>query len=88
MEITNTRVGDYLLPDIKLSEPTPGLTKPLGRYGQMRQAFLKEHKPALYATLLLSERLFPHLRDVDAIAKERRRCGVSAEIILAEIIYE
>ena len=88
MEITYTRVSDYLLPDIRLSEPPPELIRPLGRYGLLRQRFLKEHRAITYSALLLSEKLYPHLRDVDEIARERRRRGVSEEIILSELVYE
>jgi len=88
MEITYSPMGDYLLPDIKLSDPPPDLVKPLGRYGQLRQRYLQEHHTIFYNTLLLSERLYPHLRDVDDAARERRRCGVSEEIVLTELIYE
>jgi hypothetical protein len=58
--LTDTPVGDYLLLDIVLSDPPNA--PPLGGYARMRREFLKEHRPALYAGLLLSERLFPHLR--------------------------
>ena len=59
MELTYTRHGDYLLPDIKLSDPP--YARPLGKYGMMHKAYLKNHKPALalYGRLLLSERLYP-----------------------------
>ena len=86
--ITYSRVGDYLLPDIVLNEPPRELTEPLGRYGRMRRAFLKEHRAIFYNTLLLSERLFPHLREVDETAYERRERGVSEEVILNELVYE
>ena len=90
MKITYTQVGDYLLPDIFLSEKPPpdGYGEPLGRYARMRRAFLKEHHTIFYNTLLLSERLFPHLREIDATANERRARGVSEEVILAELVYE
>jgi len=86
--ITYTSRGDYLLPEIKLSEPPPELIKPLGKYGQLRQKFLQEHRTIFYNTLLLSEKLYPHLRDMDEIAKERKRRGVSEEIIFDELVYE
>lgn len=71
-EIRYTWVGDYLLPDIKLIIE-PG-APPLGRYGRMRRAFLREHCPIQYSALVLSEQLFPHLWEMDAIAdKEKRR---------------
>ena len=69
--ITYSRVGDYLLPDIVLSEPPRELTEPLTRYGAMRRAFLREHRPITYSRLVLSEQLFPHLREAQAEAHER-----------------
>jgi len=85
-EITYTLVGDYLLPNIILSENADA--PPLGRYGKMRRTFLKENCPITYNRLLLSERLFPHLREVDVIAEERRANGVSESSIIKEIVCE
>ena len=65
------RHGDYLLPAIVLNEPPPELAEPLGKYGRMRRAFLKEHHTIQYNTLLLSEQLFPHLRKIDGKANFR-----------------
>jgi len=86
--ITYSRVCDYFIPNIILNEPPCETVKPLGRYGQLRQRFLKENRPIFYNTLLLSERLYPHLRDTDEIAMERKKHGVSEEIILSELVYE
>ncbi|GHV41940.1 hypothetical protein FACS189490_09850 [Clostridia bacterium] len=66
-----TQAGDYLLPNIRLSEPPREETPPLGRYGRMRKAFLKEHRKITYSRMLLSEELFPHLREVDELATAR-----------------
>lgn len=90
MEITYTRVGNYLIPDITLREKPPpdGYGESLGRYARMRRAFLREHRTIFYNTLLLSEQLFPYLRDVDETANDRREWGVPEEIILSELIYE
>ena len=88
MEITYTNHCGYLIPDIILNEPPPELVKPIGRYGQLRKQFLKEHRAITYSKLLLSEKLFPHLRDVDEIARERRKRGVPEEVILTELVYE
>jgi len=89
MEITYTRVGDYLLPNIKLSDPPDA--PPLGRYGLMHKAYLKEHKPILYNQLLLSERLYPLCREVDEAAATRLAtipdCEAAHEIILSELVY-
>jgi hypothetical protein len=86
MEITYTAVGDYLLPNITLSDPKDAPS--IGRYGKMRRAFLKEHLPIQYNRLLLTEQLFPHLREVDAIADERRLCGTPESVIVKEIVCE
>ena len=37
----------------------------------MRQRYLKEHRPALYSSLILSEKLYPHLLEIDRAARER-----------------
>lgn len=60
--------GDYLIPDLKLSEQPE---KPLGKYGRMRKAYLKEHRPILYNQLLMSEKLYPHLLEIDETANSR-----------------
>jgi hypothetical protein len=97
-EITYSWHGDYLLPDIRLSEPlreelpsddsTWEKYPPIGRFGRMRRAFLKEHRPIEYSRLLLTEQLFPHLREVDAIANQRRKNGVPKGTIVKEIVCE
>ena len=60
--------GDYLIPDLSLSETTE---MPLGKYGRMRKTYLKEHRPVLFTNLLLSEKLYPHLREIDETAQTR-----------------
>jgi hypothetical protein len=69
--LTYTQVGYYLIPDIKLDEPPRELTQPLSRYARMRKAFLKEHRQITYSRLLLTETLYPHLREVDVAATAR-----------------
>jgi hypothetical protein len=71
MEISYSRVGDYLLPNLKLKDPPPELVEPLGRYGRLRRTFLCENRPIQYSILVLTEQLFPHLRQVDMAARER-----------------
>ena len=69
--LTYTQVGDYLLPDLTLDEPPRELAEPLGRYARMRKAFLKEHRSINYNRLLLTEKLYPHLREVEQTATAR-----------------
>lgn len=66
--LTYTQNGDYLIPDLKLSGQPE---KPLGKYGRMRKAYLKQHRPILYNQLLMSEKLYPHLIEIDETAQSR-----------------
>jgi len=70
-EITYSQAGDYLLPNLTLNEPPRELTEPLGAYGRMRKAFLKEHRTARYNTMLLDGSLYPHLRETGQLANSR-----------------
>lgn len=64
---TYTQVGDYFIPDLKLSEEE---TQPIGIWGQRHKRYLKEHKRAAYATLLTSGKLNSYLADIDRQAEE------------------
>ena len=67
-ELTYTRSGDYWIPDLSLSQQE---TQPLGKYGRMRKKYLQEHRPVLWNSLILSEKLYPHLREIDETANGR-----------------
>ena len=67
-EIAYRQEGDYLLPEIELNVT---MEKPLGKYGRMRRAYLKENNPILYSDLVLTEQLFPHLQEIDETAHRR-----------------
>ena len=67
-KLTYIQNGDYLIPDLKLTEQSP---KPLGKYGRMRKTYLKEHRPILYNQLLMTEKLYPHLAEIDETANRR-----------------
>lgn len=68
MELTYHQEGDYLIPDLTLSDTT---NYHLGKYGNMRKHFLKEHHPAVFSDMLLSETLFRHLAEVEETAQAR-----------------
>ncbi|MCC8128745.1 MAG: TnpV protein [Clostridiales bacterium] len=68
MEITYTKCGDYYLPDIVLSDNTH---YQIGKYGRMRRTFLKEHRPIIYSDLVLTEKLFPLLAEIDETCHQR-----------------
>lgn len=68
MELTYTQCGDYFIPNLVLADTQE---YHIGKYGRIRRAYLKEHRPAIYSTLLLTEKLFPHLAEIDAVCKTR-----------------
>ena len=67
-ELIYAKNGDYLIPNLSLSQQE---AQPLGKYGRMRKNYLKEHRPVLWNSLLLSEKLYPHLREIDEAANRR-----------------
>ena len=67
-KLTYIRCGDYDIPNLKLSaQPETSI----GKYGRMRKSYLKKHRPILYNQLLMSEKLYPHLLEIDRAARER-----------------
>lgn len=68
-ELTYTKNGDYRIPNLKLSEEPE--STPLGKYGMLRKTYLQEHRPILWNQMILSETLFPHLREIDETANRR-----------------
>ena len=68
MEITYTKCGDYYIPDLVLPREEK---RPIGKYGRMRQRYLKDHRPVVYSNLLLSGKLGQHLFEIDQSCTER-----------------
>ena len=68
MEITYSQCGDYLIPDLVLSQEEQ---QPIGKYGRMRRQYLKEHRPVIYSNLLLSGKLNQHLSEIDQVCTDR-----------------
>ena len=66
-------VGDYYIPDLKLPEES----RPIGRWGRMHKAYLQEHRPGQYNELLLSEKLWTYLADLNEQAADRLACIIS-----------
>ena len=59
----------------------------------MRLRYLKEHRKGLYTSLLLTEKLYPHLMEIDEAANERmdilmpqlmKAAGVTEELKAAD----
>ena len=66
MNITYTRNGDYLIPNIVIRK-----TKPIGHYGRLRKAYLEMHRPILFNELVLSDKLFEHCAEIEEAARKR-----------------
>ena len=60
-------VGDYYIPDLKLSEER----RPIGKHGRMHREYLREAHPARLNTLTLTGKLWTYLADLNEQAQER-----------------
>ena len=65
---TYIRHGDYLIPCLTLPEEEQRF---IGVWGQRHKRYLKEHKEAVYITLLTSGRLNSYLAGIEEQAQER-----------------
>ncbi|MBQ3702556.1 MAG: TnpV protein [Oscillospiraceae bacterium] len=68
MEISYSQCGDYLIPNLVLPEEEQ---QPIGKYGRMRKRYLKDHRPVMYSSLLLSGELHQHLYEIDQACADR-----------------
>ena len=59
---TYRQEGDYLIPDFVLPDTE---SYQIGKYGRMRQRYLFENHHAMYTHLVLTEKLWKHLEEVD-----------------------
>lgn len=66
MELDYTMKDEILLPELSLPE-----TDPIGRYGRMRQKYLREHRPILWNQLLMNGTLWPHLHEIETVVQSR-----------------
>ena len=59
--------GDYYIPCLVLDEED---TQPIGMWGRKHLRYIKEHRPVIYTTLLLSGKMNSHLAQIDNRATE------------------
>ena len=59
---TYTQVGEYMLPNLTISEEEQ---KPIGIWGQRRARYLKQHHKVLYMNLMTSGKLNGYLSDIN-----------------------
>lgn len=70
-DITYRVEGDYLIPNIILDDDVDGSPEEMiGRYGMMREDFLREHRHGTYTAMLLMGKLTVHLREIDRQAED------------------
>ena len=74
---TYTQCGDYYIPDIKLAYTS---TQALGKYARMRRIFLEQNKPILFNDMILNEKLFRHLWEV------QQTCVKRIELLMEELL--
>ena len=50
----------------------PAAPRPyIGHYGRLRKAYIEQYRPDLYTALVASEKLYPHLAEIDEAARNR-----------------
>ena len=65
-ELTYTTMNDVQIPNLTIPE-----TEPIGRYGRLRQKYLREHRPVLWNRLVLTGTLYEHLSEIETAARNR-----------------
>ena len=71
INITYHIEGDYFIHDLIMKKSNS--TYSVGKYGHLRNNFLKEHKRGLYTELMINGKLTDHLVDIDKTATARVR---------------
>lgn len=60
--------GDYFIPALEAPEP---LEHPIGKYGRMRQDYLQNFHPITFSSLVLNDKLYHHLSEIEQAANRR-----------------
>ena len=68
MNISYTKKGDYLLPNLILKEK---IQFNIGKYGLLRLQYIKKYKLGLYFDLLVNDNLNEYLHDIDTTVMEK-----------------
>ena len=91
MNISYTKVDDYLLPDLKLEDKE---RFNIGKYGLIKLEYLKKNKRGLYTELLMKDKLNEYLYErlkqnnqILWVGKMNNIKNIAEEIVLKELIY-
>ena len=71
MEIEYIQEGDYLIPNHILGIDPEENAKSPGKYGLMRESYLRNYRSGTFNTLLIKNTLKKHLLEVNRAARER-----------------
>ena len=74
MEITYSKRGDYMLPNLTV----PNEEYSIGKYGMLRRTFLKQHYRSTYSYMLMTGMLLSHLAEIDKTCQQYIDNTVSA----------
>ena len=74
MEITYRTENGIRIPNLEMPEQT---NYPIGKYGQMRLNFMKEHRKGTYTTILTEGRMNQYLHEIDETAKTQIETSIS-----------
>ena len=68
MNISYTKKGDYLLPDLILKDKE---RFNIGKYGLLRLEYIKKYKLGLYFDLIVNDKLNEYLHNIDTTVMEK-----------------
>ena len=84
MNISYTKQGDYLLPNLKLEDKEKF---DIGKYGLLRLEYIKKYKLGLYFDLIFNDTLNEYLHDIDTTVMEKAQ-KLIIELVEKENINE
>ena len=70
MSISYTKVGDYLLPDLRLEDKE---RFNIVKYGLLKLEYLKKNKRGVYTELIMKDKLNEYLHDIDITLMEKEQ---------------
>ena len=70
MNISYTKIGNYLLPDLILKDKE---RFNIGKYGLLKLEYLKKNKRGLYIELLMKDKLNKYLHDIDITLMDKEQ---------------
>ncbi len=73
MKFTYRNEGNILIPNLNVPEPPK---HPIGVYGRMRRAYLKNYRPVQYSAMMIKGTLLDHLAEIDNVCHEEFRIRV------------